>query len=106
MQKMQLVYDYDTFSLDDKMGDAEIDIRPFMEAVKMRIQNVPSNTIITKIKPSRQNCLSEESSIVWENGKVIQHMFLRLNNVERGEIEIQLQWIDIPGAKSLWLSLS
>lgn len=95
------VYDKDTFSPDDKMGDAEFDIRAFMEAVKMRIQNIPSNTIITKIKPSRQNCLAEESSIVWENGKVIQHMFLRLCNVERGEIEIQLEWIDIPGAKGL-----
>lgn len=95
------VYDKDTFSLDDKMGDAEFDIGPFIEAVKMRIKNVAGNTIITKINPSRQNCLAEESNIAWENGKVIQHMILRLRNVERGEVEIQLEWIDIPGAKGL-----
>ncbi|KAK4426541.1 protein C2-DOMAIN ABA-RELATED 4 [Sesamum alatum] len=95
------VYDKDTFSLDDKMGDAEFDIKPFLEAVKMHLENVPSGTIITKVKTTRENCLSEESSIVWENGKVIQHMFLRLRNVECGEIELQLQWIDVPGSRGL-----
>lgn len=96
-----LVYDRDLFSLDDKMGDAEFDVRPFMEAVKMRLNNLPSGTIITKIQPSRENCLSEESCIVWVNGQVIQKMFLRLRNVESGEIELQLQWIDIPGSRGL-----
>ena len=81
-----LVYDRDLFSLDDKMGDAEFDVRPFMEAVKMRLNNLPSGTIITKVQPSRENCLSEESCIVWVNGQVIQKMFLRLRNVESGEI--------------------
>ncbi|KAM3286025.1 protein C2-DOMAIN ABA-RELATED 3 [Capsicum chacoense] len=92
-----LVYDKDTFSLDDKMGDAELDIYPFIETVR----NIPSGTIITKIKPSRQNCLSEESSIIWENDQVVQNVFMRLQNVERGEIELQLQWIDVPGSKGL-----
>ncbi|XP_022143275.1 protein C2-DOMAIN ABA-RELATED 4-like [Momordica charantia] len=96
-----LVYDKDLFSLDDKMGDAEFDVRPFMEAVKMRLNNLPSGTIIRKIQPSRENCLSEESCIVWANGQVIQKMFLRLRNVESGEIELQLQWIDIPGSRGL-----
>ncbi|XP_060194028.1 protein C2-DOMAIN ABA-RELATED 3-like [Lycium barbarum] len=95
------VYDKDTFSLDDKMGDAELDIFPFIDAVRKRFKNIPSGTIIRKIKPSRQNCLSEESSIVWENDQVVQNVFIRLRNVERGEIELQLQWIDIPGSKGL-----
>ncbi|XP_038878147.1 protein C2-DOMAIN ABA-RELATED 4-like [Benincasa hispida] len=96
-----LVYDKDLFSLDDKMGDAEFDVRPFVEAVKMRLNNLPNGTIIRKIQPSRENCLSEESCIVWADGKVIQKMFLRLRNVESGEIELQLQWIDIPGSRGL-----
>nr|GLL26386.1 protein C2-DOMAIN ABA-RELATED 4-like [Ipomoea trifida]GMC95017.1 protein C2-DOMAIN ABA-RELATED 4-like [Ipomoea batatas]GMC97054.1 protein C2-DOMAIN ABA-RELATED 4-like [Ipomoea batatas]GME21280.1 protein C2-DOMAIN ABA-RELATED 4-like [Ipomoea batatas] len=95
------VYDKDRFSFDDKMGDAEFDITTFVEAVKMHFQNIPSGTIITKIKPSRVNCLAEESSIVWEDGKVVQNMVLRLRNVECGELELQLQWIDIPGCKGL-----
>ncbi|KAA8547723.1 hypothetical protein F0562_004152 [Nyssa sinensis] len=95
------VYDKDTFTLDDKMGDAEFDIKPFLEAVKMRLENLPSGTIITRVKPSRENCLAEESCIIWANGKVVQNMFLRLRNVERGEVELQLQWVDIPGSRGL-----
>ncbi|XP_009612263.1 protein C2-DOMAIN ABA-RELATED 3-like [Nicotiana tabacum] len=95
------VYDKDIFSLDDKMGDAELDIFPFIDAVRKRFENIPNGTIITKIKPSRENCFSEESCIVWENGQVVQNVFIRLRNVERGEIELQLRWIDIPNSKGL-----
>ncbi|KAL4313215.1 hypothetical protein GQ457_01G036980 [Hibiscus cannabinus] len=95
------VYDRDTFSLDDKMGDAEFEIGPFLNAVKMRLHGLPNGTIITKIQPSRQNCLSQESCIIWSNGKVVQDMFLRLRNVETGEVELQLEWIDVPGSRGL-----
>ncbi|XP_059623072.1 protein C2-DOMAIN ABA-RELATED 4-like [Cornus florida] len=95
------VYDKDTFTLDDKMGDAEFDIRPFLEAVKMRLGSLPSGTIITRVTPSRDNCLAEESSIVWAEGKVVQDMVLRLRNVECGVVELQLQWIDVPGSRGL-----
>lgn len=95
------VYDKDTFSLDDKMGDAEFDISQFIEVVKMRLDNLPSGTIIRKIQPSRENCLAEESCIVWANGKLVQNLFLRLKHVETGEVELQLEWIDIPGSRGL-----
>ncbi|XP_074304916.1 protein C2-DOMAIN ABA-RELATED 4-like isoform X1 [Silene latifolia] len=85
------VYDHDTFSMDDKMGDAEFDIKYFMEAIKMNLEGLPDGTVITKVKPDRNNCISEESSIVWREGKVIQNMFLRLRNVECGEIQLQLE---------------
>ncbi|XP_052196104.1 protein C2-DOMAIN ABA-RELATED 4-like [Diospyros lotus] len=97
------VYDKDTFSFDDKMGDAEFDIRPFAEAVKMKqegkLEGFPNGTTIFQVKPTRENCLSEESNIMWTDGKLVQHMFLRLRNVECGEIELQLEWIDVPGSK-------
>lgn len=95
------MYDKDTFSPDDKMGDAEFDMGPFLQAQKMQLGHLPSGTIVQKIQPNRSNCLAEESCILWKNGKVEQHMVLRLRNVERGEIELQLQWIDIPGSKGL-----
>ncbi|KAK7320178.1 hypothetical protein RJT34_04913 [Clitoria ternatea] len=95
------VYDHDTFSMDDKMGDAELDIRPYLEALKMNLEGLPSGTIITRIQPSRQNCLAEESCVVFNNGKLVQDVVLRLRNVECGEIEIQLQWIELPGSKGL-----
>ncbi|PSS35991.1 Protein C2-DOMAIN ABA-RELATED like [Actinidia chinensis var. chinensis] len=93
------VFDKDTFTFDDKMGDTEFDIKPFVEAAQMRLQGTPSGTVIKRIKPTRQNCLSEESCIVWANGKLVQNMFLRLRNVECGEVELQLQWIDISGSR-------
>ncbi|PWA75403.1 calcium-dependent lipid-binding (CaLB domain) family protein [Artemisia annua] len=97
---MQEVYDRDLFSMDDKMGDAEFDFTPFLEAVKMRLNDdIPNNTIITTVKPTRTNCLAEESYITWTDGRVVQNMVLRLRNVECGEIEIKLRWIDVPGPR-------
>ncbi|EEF31909.1 protein C2-DOMAIN ABA-RELATED 4 [Ricinus communis] len=95
------VYDHDTFSKDDKMGDAEFDIRPYIEALRMNLAGFPTGTIIKRIQPSRQNCLSEETCITYTDGKVVQDLCLRLRNVECGEVEIQLQWIDLPGSKGL-----
>lgn len=96
---MQEVYDRDLFSADDKMGDAEFDFTPFLEAVKMRFDDIPNNTIITTVKPTRTNCLAEESYITWSDGRVVQNMVLRLRNVESGELEIKLSWIDVPGRR-------
>lgn len=96
-----MVYDKDHFSMDDKMGDAEFDLGPFLESQKLQLDQVTSGTIVRKVQPSRDNCLSEESCIVWKDGKIIQNMMLRLRNVERGEIEIEIQWINIPGSRGL-----
>ncbi|PIA63869.1 hypothetical protein AQUCO_00201296v1 [Aquilegia coerulea] len=95
------VYDRDRFSHDDKMGDAEFDIKPFIEACKLHMTDIPNGTIITRLMPSRQNCLAEESCIMWTNGKVVQDICARLKNVECGEVELQLQWIDLPGSKGI-----
>lgn len=98
---LQTVYDHDTFTKDDKMGDADFDVKAYIEALRMNLQGLPSGTIITRLQPSRQNCLAEESCILWSEGKVVQDLVLRLRNVECGEVEIQLQWIDLPGSKGL-----
>ncbi|KAH6763415.1 Calcium-dependent lipid-binding family protein [Perilla frutescens var. hirtella] len=95
------VYDHDTFSMDDSMGDAEFDIRPFVDALKVHPRSLPNGTRIKIIQPCRSNCLAEESCVVWKEGQVMQDMCLRLRNVECGELEIQLQWIDLPGSKDV-----
>ncbi|KAH7533821.1 GTPase activating protein 1 [Ziziphus jujuba] len=95
------VYDRDTFTFDDKMGDAEFDIGPLFKVISMRLEGLPDGTVITKVTPTRQNCLAEDSCIVFSNGKVVQNMVLRLRNVECGEIELQLRWIDISGSMHL-----
>ena len=100
----QTVYDKDLLSADDKMGEAEFSIAPYLEAIKFRhkIQGgLPHGTIIMKIQPNRQNCLSEESHIVWNQGKLVQNMFIRLQNVKTGEVELQLEWIDVPGSRGI-----
>ncbi|XP_009370094.2 protein C2-DOMAIN ABA-RELATED 4 isoform X1 [Pyrus x bretschneideri] len=95
------VYDKDTFSFDDKMGDAEFEIGTFIKVLRMGLEGLPDGTIITKVQPSRKNCLAEESYIVWSKGKVVQNMVLRLRNVECGEVELQLQWINVPSSRGL-----
>lgn len=98
----QIVYDHDLFTKDDKMGEAEFDIRPFIETLKMNLAGLPNGTVITRTQPSRQNCLSEDSCIVYSDGNVVQDLFLRLKNVECGELEIQLQWITLPSTRGFW----
>ncbi|KAK6242328.1 C2 domain - like 10 [Theobroma cacao] len=97
------VYDKDTFTVDDQMGNAEIDIKPYIAALKMGkgLQNLPNGCALKRIQPGRTNCLADESSIVWNDGKITQDMHLRLKNVECGEVLIQLEWIEIPGCKGL-----
>lgn len=83
------------------MGDAEFEVGPFVEALRMELQGLPNGTIITRIQPTRLNCLAEESCIIWTGDQLVQKLCLRLRNVESGEIELQLQWINIPGSRGL-----
>ncbi|ONM27965.1 alanine amino transferase8 [Zea mays] len=76
------VFDKDTFSRDDPMGDAEESLR--------------NGAIIRSERPSARNCLADESHVCWRNGKFAQDMILRLRNVESGEIQLQLQWVNFP----------
>ncbi|KAL6219485.1 hypothetical protein ACLB2K_007244 [Fragaria x ananassa] len=93
------VYDKDTFTQDDKMGDAEIEIGPFLEAIRMRLDGVANGMVASRVEPSKENCLAEQSCIIYSDGNIIQNMTVRLRNVESGEVELQLQWINIPGSR-------
>ncbi|OMO60649.1 C2 calcium-dependent membrane targeting [Corchorus capsularis] len=97
------VYDKDTFTEDDQMGNAEIDIKPYIAALKMRkdLQNLPMGHALNRVQPDQTNCLADESSIVWNNGKITQEMRLKLRDVECGEVVIQIEWIDGHGCKGL-----
>ncbi|CAN0871655.1 Protein C2-DOMAIN ABA-RELATED 9, partial [Linum grandiflorum] len=95
------VYDKDTLTADDKMGEVNIDIKPFVAAHKMGLHNLPNGCTIKRIQPTRENFLAEESAITWNEGKILQDMVLKLQNVESGEVHIQLEWIDVPGCKGI-----
>ncbi|KDP33170.1 hypothetical protein JCGZ_13435 [Jatropha curcas] len=97
------VYEED-YLYDNEIGDAEFSITLFLEAANMRLEGHPSGTIVARIQPSRQNCLADESQIIWVDGKLIQNLSLRLRNVRHGEVELQLRWIDIPGSRGVSLS--
>lgn len=83
------------------MGEADIDIKPYLHCVKMGLSDLPDGHVIKKVQPDRTNCLTEESSCVWRNGKVIQEMSLRLRNVKSGEVFVEIEWVDITGSNGL-----
>ncbi|KAJ8478141.1 hypothetical protein OPV22_021868 [Ensete ventricosum] len=92
------IYDKDTLTQDDKMGDAELDIQQFMEAVKMGLADLPKGFVIETMRPSQQNCLAGDSTITSKDGTIAQDVVLQLRNVESGEVELQLLWVSVPGA--------
>lgn len=80
------------------MGNAQIDIKPYLECLKMGLQGLPDGTVVRRVEVSSQNCLAEESCVVWNKGKMTQHMILRLRDVECGEVDIQIEWLDVPAS--------
>ncbi|KAL5071026.1 hypothetical protein RYX36_021913 [Vicia faba] len=95
------VFDKDTFSLDDKVGDADIDLLPYANAVQMKLDTLPDGCAIKTVQPSRTNCLAEESRCILKDGKVVQEMLLKLRNIESGELVVEIEWVDIPGSRGL-----
>ncbi|CAA7402100.1 unnamed protein product [Spirodela intermedia] len=88
------VFDKDTFTPDDPMGNAEIDIKPLVEAGRKELGTLMNNGIIRIVSPNLRNCLVGESKIHIYNGKVVQDMILRLKDVECGEVELRLEWVN------------
>ncbi|AES90103.1 putative C2 domain-containing protein [Medicago truncatula] len=99
-----IVCDKDTFTVDDKMGEADIDIKPYLQCVKMGLSDLPDGHVVKTVQPDTTNCLAEESSCVWRDGKVVQEMSLRLRNVESGEVLVEIEWIDVTDSEGKGLS--
>ena len=88
------MYDHDTFSADDIMGEAEIDIQPMItSAMAFGDAGMFQNMQIGKWLKSNDNALIEDSTVNIIDGKVKQAVSLKLQNVESGEIELELEWI-------------
>ncbi|CAA6665370.1 unnamed protein product [Spirodela intermedia] len=88
------VFDKDTFTPDDPMGNVEINIQPLVEAGRADLGTLLDNDIIRIVSPDSTNCLVGESKIYIYNGKVVQDMILRLRDVECGEVELRLEWVN------------
>nr|ADQ00629.1 ARF-GAP protein [Phytolacca acinosa] len=90
------VFDYDTFSADDIMGEAELDIQPLItSAMAYGDPGMFGDMQIGKWLKSQDNALIEDSIINIVNGKVKQEMQLKLQNVESGDLEIEVEWVPL-----------
>lgn len=90
------VYDKDTFTPDDRMGDAEIDILPLVSSAKAYENSTITESMqIGKWLATDDNNLVKDSVITLIDGKVRQEITLRLQNVERGELEIELECVPL-----------
>lgn len=93
---MQLVYDKDTFTTDDFMGDAEIDIQPLVTAARAcEMSNINESMQLGKWVAGKDNTLVNDGIITLVDGKVKQEINLRLQNVERGVLEIELECVPL-----------
>ncbi|CAA0831411.1 Probable ADP-ribosylation factor GTPase-activating protein AGD11 [Striga hermonthica] len=91
-----LVYDKDTFSTDDFMGNAEIDIQPLLSAAKAsESSSISESTLLGKWKAGQDNTLVKDGVIILEDGRVKQEISIKLQNVERGVLEIELECVPL-----------
>lgn len=90
------VYDHDTFSADDLMGEAEVDLQPLITAaVSFGDAGMFGDIQIGKWLKSHDNALIRDSTINIIDGKMKQEVSLKLQNVESGEVDVELEWIPI-----------
>lgn len=93
---MQRVFDYDTFSADDIMGEAEVDLQPLItSAMAFGDAGMFGNMQIGKWLKSHDNALVDDSTVNIIDGKVKQEVLLKLQNVESGEMELELEWMPL-----------
>lgn len=92
----QLVYDKDTFTTDDFMGEAEIDIQPLVTAAKASENSTLCESMpLGKWKASKDNTLVKDGIISLIDGRVKQEATVKLQNVERGVLEIELECVPL-----------
>ena len=93
---MQLVYDKDTFTNDDFMGEAEIDIQPLVTAAKAtELVKMEDSMQLGKWVSSADNTLVTDGIISLIDGKVKQDIVLKLQNVERGVLQVELECVPL-----------
>ena len=91
-----IVYDKDSFKNDDFMGEAEIDIQPLVSAAKAyEKSSINESMQLGKWVATGDNTLVKDGIISLEEGKIRQEISLRLQNVERGVLQIELECVPL-----------
>lgn len=93
---LQQVFDHDVISANDLMGEAEIDLQPMItSALAFGDAEMFENMQIGKWLKSDDNALIDDSAVVIVDGKVKQEVSLKLQNVESGEVYLELEWMPL-----------
>ncbi|XP_039037393.1 probable ADP-ribosylation factor GTPase-activating protein AGD11 [Hibiscus syriacus] len=91
-----VVYDKDTFSYDDFMGDAEIEIQPLVTAAQAHERSeIHESMQLEKSVEDKENTLEKDGLITVVDGKVKQDLSVQLQNVETGVLEIEIECLPL-----------
>ena len=78
------------------MGQAEIDILPLVSAARDAEQSAQNEkTQLGKWEASKENTLTSDSIISLIDGAVKQKMTIKLQNVERGFLDLELECVPL-----------
>lgn len=94
---LQIVYDRDTFKANDCMSNAEIDIKPLVSATKAS-ENSNLDELSMQLEKwitKKDNRLVKDGIIIVAKGTVKQEISLKLQNVEKGVLEIELECVPL-----------
>lgn len=90
------VFDKDTFTTDDRMGEAEINIHPLVAAARAYESSAITDTAqLHKWLAKDGIWIPRDSTISVVDGKVKQVVTVRLQNVERGHLEMELECVPL-----------
>ncbi|VAH69344.1 unnamed protein product [Triticum turgidum subsp. durum] len=90
------VYDKDTFTTDDRMGEAEINIQPLVAAARAyETKSITDNAELNKWMAKDGIWIPRDSAITIIDNKVKQEVTVRLQNVERGHLEMELECVPL-----------
>ncbi|RRT47074.1 hypothetical protein B296_00021345, partial [Ensete ventricosum] len=92
----QQVFDQDVLSSNDMMGEADVDLQPMITAATaFGDPDLLADMQIGKWLQSNDNALIRDSTINIIDGKIKQEVSLKLQNVESGGIDLELEWIPL-----------
>ncbi|GLJ08955.1 hypothetical protein SUGI_0099230 [Cryptomeria japonica] len=80
------VFDKDRMSKDDQMGNGEVDLGDLASAARM-LKTSPAQSLAMKNKEG-------SPCIKCVDGHMVQQVFLDLQNVESGQLELHIKWVD------------
>ncbi|KAF7040280.1 hypothetical protein CFC21_050193 [Triticum aestivum] len=90
------VYDKDTFTTDDRMGEAEINIQPLVAAARAyETKSITDNAELKNWMAKDGIWIPRDSAITIIDNKVKQEVTVRLQNVERGHLEMELECVPL-----------